>query len=661
MNRLRLDLLRRANGVLLQQFFANEVTESPNLSRGPLARRAPLPRVQRYTSQYPRLDDQVETVRHVTNPVAILNSSMRDNENEYIYKYLHKKLEERYVTVSESTSIRSPLYEQLQEILRLLKSKRDPDTLRSICESVRFKAKLANLDQLEMLLTVLRGHHHEEVWRIIKVVDFRLNWILKSAARGQISGLLDKWFYLADLLYEYHMKSLFNESLTSLLSHDLDPNVLSNQQLLHLLFLKILERQDNHLLLKYQRRLLDMISEASVEDLSIICLAYFKTRTLIKDKEMLNKIIAQTTKKLSVFDPKEPAYCAIVKAIRYSRDPENRSGVMKLINTLLEDEEHKILCSSQYNAVHTIKLMEAFRIYEPNLLHILRRLMFGNLHDFRIKDIQYALTSLSNLTYMDLRPDENLISDFDRLVDSIISLRRLDVSHQNYHLIPIIRSFSIFGYHSPKIISYTNLVLSDRAQVAKIDSVLEFHKSTLLIHAGNALEHRDTSLLCNKPLLDLCSSRIERYGNKGSIKNDISLDQLDFVLNSRRQQPNSVLFRTIALSLANHEKLRSDCYKFNFQYTFAHQNYSDLVVTRDIPEPGSFSPETLLPKHVTARSCLVFATQKTDFIDGHDRLCGYKQLLIRLMTRLGYSVLTVDLHQPNIDDLAQRIATILKN
>lgn len=666
MNRFRYDFIRRANGVIFQQFFSNEA--ATNL-REPPARPLPMPRPDR--SEYKKLEDPAETIRNISmNPVNIMNTMMHDNENEYIYKYIHKKLEEHFKPL-EVTNL--SVYRHVQELLFLLERKHNQQRVSQLSGTIRYKVQVMDLDQLEMLLTALRGApNREEVRQIARNVDLRLNTIAMGANYTRLSEDLDRWLYLADLLYEQRIKSALNQTLTHILVRDPNENGLTNRQILHLLFLIILERQSNYLLPKYERRILNMLSEASIEDLSIVCLAYFKTRTFIKHKSMLDKIVKQTTENLATIDPKEPGYCSIVKSVRYSRDPNSRGEVIRMISTLLEDPNHSIMFGSPYNAVHTVKLMEAYRIYEPRMLHILRALIFRDLSSFRIKDIQYALTSLSNLTYMDLNPDEGLRGDFDKLVEEIIGHSRADVAHQNYHLIPIIRALAIFNYHNPKLLSHAAQLLADNRQFEGMRGVLEFSKSTLLVHSAYGIQCGDTSLLKARQAMDRCMSEIVRSGNSGSVVRDEkklegrpTISHLDNFLRNlkRRQQPNSALFLKIAESLVEHERLKDESFNFNFQFTFPHQNYADLVITKDGPEPGSFDPETLLPKPVPAniKPCIVYAIQKTDLIDGVSRLCGYKQLLIRLMDRLGYHVLPVDLHQPDIDDLARKVEMFMSN
>lgn len=655
MNRFRIDLIRRANGLIVQRFFTNESSSSNK----ELPARQASPATQTTFLRPPnitKLDETADIIRNITmNKINVNNHERFRNEDEYIFQYIHKRLEERYAPNHQGLpeETRVMLDRMLQSNSRIGKN---DDGL--ISQRILSTVDDMDIDAIESLLIILSDHNDDWTRQIVRAADFRLSWIIKN--RQQTN--LDQCFFIADLLYNMRKRSIFIETLERKLLLDPYVDELTNQQLLHLLFLVILGRKNKYLLSRYEKRIFDLISNATIEDLSIICSAYFKTKTIIDNRNMIDKILMQTEKNIPNIDPSEPAYCSIIKSIRYSRDQENRDSVVRLMSSLVKYDE-KFMFASPYNAVHTTKLMESFRIYEPRILHMLRCLIFKNLEKFRIKDIQYALTSLSNFCYMDLKPDQSLVDDFDKLISVLMSERREDRRHQYYHLIPILRAFAIFGYHNKDLISYTTQIMSSRYNIRNMREVLEYEKSTLLVHEAIAIEAGSTDFFKMKDVLQDCSAAIERSGNLGPLDNNSFSGNSVFRLPvNNRRLPNSEMFRTMAKSLSNHELLKNNGYNFNFQFTFAHQNYGDLVITLNEQEPGSFDRETLLPRPVSTRvkPCLVFAVRKTDFIDGHDRLVGYKHLLLRLLTKLGYSVLTVDLKQPDIDNLAQNIKNICK-
>lgn len=577
------------------------------------------------------------------------------SENDYIYKHIHGRLDDRFASIINSAQ-KLPIYPQIQQIQKTS----DRDEFKKLLPKIQSQIQTMNQIELATLLAAIKNHSEVE-YRIVKrMIDHELRWLLKEHVKTRLMDL-DLWLYVADIFYECKIKSKFVQVLINYLSNE--DVVLSNRQMLHLLFLIILQRDQDGILKRYEERIFHLLNRASFEDIAIICMAYFKTKTVIKNVELLRRIVDRTTDSLTTLDPKQPGYCSVIKCVRYSRNVECRKNVLHFIMSLTEQFNRRVIFASPYNAVHTIKLMESFRIYDPKLVHLMRVAMFQNLEEFRIKDIQYAMTSLSNFAYMELIPDESLKRDFDKLSEYIVQEIRQDVEFQYFHLIPLIRALATFGYYNDELIAYTNRVLSDPKKFECMKGVLEFEKSTLLVYVATMIEGGKEKLSNDSGILrELCAS-IERVGNFGTVKQDASLKHLDFILRGTctKFYINSNLFRSIAKSLVLTKELQGPEYKFNFQYTLPHQNYADLVISKNKREPGSFHPYSLLPAKVPddEKHCLIYAAQKTDYVDGYNRLSGYKRLINRLLTKLNYTVLFVDLHQPQVDLLARKIKHIL--
>jgi hypothetical protein len=264
---------------------------------------------------------------------------------------------------------------------------------------------------------------------------------------------------------------------------------------------------------------------------------------------------------------------------------------------------------------------------------------------------------------MDLKLDDGLRKDFKKLVNSIVNEKREDVEHQYYHIMPILRAFSMFRYYDDDLTSYTNKVLSDENKFNRMKEVLEFEKSALMAYVSGHIDGANVKLQNTSGIFREICSKIVR-SNMGAVKQDFSLAYLDFLLKGHsfgKGQTNSMLYHSIASSLASTEELKDPAYRFYFQYTFPHQNYNDLMITKSRHDMGSFHPFTLLPRQVPSdeKYCMIYATQKADFIDGHNRLSGYKRTLIRLSSKLGYTVLPVDIHEPDINGLARIVKSVL--
>lgn len=586
-------------------------------------------------------------------------------ENDYIYRHVHRRLDylanmgDQLDTLPINSEIAK--LKQIQQNAELSELDRASSTQETL-DSIQINIKSMNQQELAILLSGIKQNHSRDFIRVKRMVDIELRWLLKKHVNTRLMDI-DLWFYLADVFYEASMRSTFVHVLVNYLAAEKDV-VLSNQQFLHLLFLVILQKQHAGILLSYEQRILRMLKTASFGDIVTICMAYFKTMTRIENSDILRRIIEQTIEYLPDIDPKESGYCSIVKCLRYSRNLEVRDNVSSLILTLVDGLDNRLFLKNNYNAVHTVKLMETYRIYEPKMLDQLARILFADLDQFRIKDIQYSLTSLSNFAYKDLRLSKQFKQELDYLCDRIVAEDRPDAHHQYFHLMPLLRAFSIFGYYNDKLLEYTNHVLEDPEKFHIINKALESERSALLVYVATKLEGAKNQLESSIGFFKDMNNRVDRFfSNMGSVRQDSSIKHLSFILSNKipKSHANTVDMRVLAQRLSECKELQDQRYKVNFQFTFPHQNFGDCVVSDEHKEPGHFDATTLMPKQVPPgqKHCVLLVTRKRDYVDGFRRLCGYKQLISRLLTKLGYNVMTVDLEDLNLNGLAKKIKLAL--
>lgn len=590
-------------------------------------------------------------------------------ENNYIYRYIHKRLHDRFCDVGEAIKT-LPVFSHIQRLNELCVSfpsytdrERNHHTeITRLLYDVRSQIEIMNQLELTSLLTFIKDNNHQEFRAIKRMIDMELRWLLKKHVKTRLMDL-DLWLYLADIFYESKMRSTFTHVLLNYLTAESDVNM-SNRQLIHMLFLVILKRQQDGLLQKYEERIYNLLWKAPFEDISVICMAYFKTKTPITNHALLRRIIDQTIDHLSTIDPEQPGYGSIIKSVRYSRHPDLRENVVCLTETLLQEDHKSIIFASPYNAVQTVKLMESFRIYNPLLLNHFWEYLFQNLERFRTKDIQYGLTSLSNFAFKDLHLNKNKIKDLDRLVEKTVRLDLDGSTHfQIYHVLPLTRALATFGYYNKGLTKFTSDCLNDPDKYDQSKGVLEFEKSALLMQTATHIEGGDTKLeIKSKYIYDIVDKIDRSIGDVGSAKIN-SLGRLSSILRGpeyRKKFQYTSLFRELAYSLSSRKEFAGPEYHFNFQYTMPHQNYVDLVISYKNKNPGCFDRITLRPKQVLKdqKHIIIFATHKQDYIDGHDRLCGYKRFLVRLLGKLGYEILITDLHNPDLDELSKRINQI---
>lgn len=583
-------------------------------------------------------------------------------ENDYIYKHVHKRLDYlanigELINTLPINSIITDLKETLEN--EGLDYQTKTAQIDEDLSKIRNRIKSMNQQELAILLSAIKSYEHKEFHKVKRMIDIELRWLLKKHVNTRLMDL-DLWFYLADVFYEISMRSTFVHVLVNYLANERDVQI-TNRQFCHLLFLVILQRQQSGILAKYEERTLQMLDKSSFEDIALICMAYFKTKTKMENPEMLRRIIDRTIDHLPEIKPEESGFCSIIKCLRYSRNLEVRPNVKRLI--LSSELDNRVITENGYNAVHATKLMETYRLYDSKMLDNLANSVLSNLNEFRVKDIQYSLTSLSNFAYRDLNLDKAFRSKLDLLCDQIAAEKRVDSDFQDFHLMPLLRAFSIFKYYNDDLISYTNRALKKPEKVLKIKQSLEYERSALLAYVATRLEGGEVALSSDGSFFQDLSASVNRFGNMGSVRQDSSIKHLDFILRGRmiKNYINSSLFRALSQKLASHGEFRDSEYKFNFQYTLPHQNFGDLVISKGCSYPGQFDSHTLMPKRVPADEthCLLLVTRKEDYLDGYKRLCGYKQLINRLLTNLGYVVIHANLDDHDVSALAREIKSFL--
>lgn len=599
------------------------------------------------------------------------------NENDYIYRHVHKRLD----VLANARYVDYPIFSDLQQLQDTYERRLEMNpseyskTMAQLQSSISSHVRVLNQQELAAVLTKIKKNNTKPFRDVRQLIDLELRWLLKKNVGTGLMDL-DLWFYVADLFYECRMHSTFVQVLVHHFGKEKDISM-TNAQFLHLLFLVITRRDERNILSLYEERIVELLDSASIEDISVICMAYFKTKTRIRNPEIVKKIIDRTTLFLDNIKPEEPGYSSIMKALRYSKIVDYEKDVRpieaskKLISSIItSDKGREIVFKSNYNMIHTLKFMEEFRIYDAVTADSCRRYIFDNIHNSRSKDIQYCVTSLSNMAYNNLNLDLGLKKDFENLVDLIVTKRVHDFTDERFshHLLAMMRAFAMYGYYDSRLMSRATDLLASSVEVWS-QRLVDFNKTALLLYVAPQIEGSD-AYLNQHAILKQVSNSIQRIGIRpGKIKRE-GISRLSELLLGSKVKGVSVnpimsrMYQKLANDLLEHRSFDDESYNFAFQYTMPQLNYADLIISKGCNEPGSYNPETLMPQKVPSneKHCLVYATTRFDYFAGDDKkLCGYKLFNVRLLERLGYKVVLADLTNPTSDELASQVDSILND
>lgn len=587
-------------------------------------------------------------------------TNYESNENDYIHQYLEEQFPELDSSLQFNLNNKS-LSDCMKDLEKWMEEREKVNPklyhhhTRTILDKFRSQLNLTNQKEIAALLMTIKDDNRPEIRAVIRLIDFELRWLIKSYIG---TGLMDVdlSLYLCNAFYKCNMKSNYVSILTDYLSQT--PRSLNDKQLINCLFLVILSRKPSDIFTIYNDQIRHIVKNASIHQLSIINMAYFKTKTKIRDLSLLKDIIDRTIELIPYIDVSQPGFCSILKCVRYSRNLGCRQNVVKLLDTIFVQPNNNIIFTgNHYNTVHILKLMETYRVYNQDILGLVFKYLVENFESMRIKDVQYILTSLSNLSFNNLILDEDDIIKLKKLCHDIANDKRFDVHKQQYHLLPLTRALAHFNVYDENLISYLDKSLANSIFREIQENSLDFSRNLLMIDTAYKVEANITEPFPkNRSFLRKISKSIDRIGNLcGKVTKEHSLQSLKMIIDPNYHLEISVKLAKIAKQLA--EEL-SYSHNLFFQNLLAHQNYSELVVSKKGQEsPSNFDPVTLSPKVVSDPHgyCILLAMRNSDLADGSERIIGFKQFLKRLYTKLGYTVINLNLDSVLVPDLIAQI------
>lgn len=412
----------------------------------------------------------------------------------------------------------------------------------------------------------------------------------------------------------------------------------------------------NHYGLLYGKELephlINYLKDADIEDASLVSLAFFKTMTRIANPLIANQIMLIAENELPKVNFLEPTLSSIIKSIRYSRLNEKIiASTERFTRAIFEFSNDEKFWMNRMFLMQLLKFMVSYRIYDSKFVDKLLTKMSLELSDpqgWRIKDIQYILTSVSIMNIKINELNEVVREGLDKLCKQIVREDREDREYVRLHVMPLLRSFAMIGYYNADFVKFVNTSLSREDEhalktVGKGDPV----RSLVMMYAALKIEGREEVLDCNKIVRAFADSIVRDRSMPDVVKTRSS--QKDFAVDF---YDNQLVIKNSMMRMRNmlEKNLPKDNVFVSLQRTMAHQNYDDLIVSKGAPAPGDFDPHSLLPKKTTKGShCMILALRNWDYSNRGSRLTGTKRYLIDLFDRLGYK--TVTLNIDNYDEV----------
>lgn len=226
------------------------------------------------------------------------------------------------------------------------------------------------------------AHNFHDVWSCL---DDMCCWRIPKRNVETLITFADMWYKwqmakYSDFIYEI-LDNLAKKT-----------DKLTKEQLLHLFFLfNVSRRRQVHF--EYEYAIEKYINEMTVDQMAVIALGYFKTKSKIKLLPISQAMIKGVTN--SCKDIHEISLTAIMKTLRFSQPPK----VLNDIQTMLEKLYPELDRFSNVCCLHIALILTAVVTPNYNILNKVSEILFKDIKTIRLKEIERILNVLSMFNY----------------------------------------------------------------------------------------------------------------------------------------------------------------------------------------------------------------------------------------------------------------------
>ncbi|KAG8194720.1 hypothetical protein JTE90_026371 [Oedothorax gibbosus] len=207
----------------------------------------------------------------------------------------------------------------------------------------------------------------------------------------------DYWFCL-----RLNRITKYNSALILSLLQNLD--YLSDSNVVQLMFLVNLQRKvPQKYMMPLEEKLLPIIKSATIEEIGVICLGFFKTENKISDMNIIQAIITRYYREVKTMKPL--TVNAILKFFKKSLIKSNIFCYTPLL-------ERSVSCVQDWDvptSIHLALLSTECHVYDPVLLNTVTRKVADNIGEARLKDCVKLLQCLAHFNHV---PEQKFNDNF---------------------------------------------------------------------------------------------------------------------------------------------------------------------------------------------------------------------------------------------------------
>ncbi|XP_046738551.1 FAST kinase domain-containing protein 5, mitochondrial-like [Diprion similis] len=272
---------------------------------------------------------------------------------------------------------------------------------------------------------------------LYKILDQECRVRAEKWSRSQILLFCDHWYRLRLL-----QKSDFVKHAMINLGNNVSD--LSQSNLVQLLFYVGIARSRLVNFKEIQVRLKLLVDDLDVDEIAIIALGFFKTRTPIRDRMLLTTMIRRTTEKVNVIE--DISLAAILKISRLSIHHNDLWHLCQLLEcTVPQIPRLSMTCLS-----HVVLAAAAKSLFHAELLNAATVRFYREISKVRMKDINSLVFALSSFHYVPNRQPDILNAVIDELNNS---KRNFEIKLYPDCLAKCLHSLSLLNKRPKKLIA----------------------------------------------------------------------------------------------------------------------------------------------------------------------------------------------------------------
>ncbi|XP_053208600.1 uncharacterized protein LOC128392581 [Panonychus citri] len=527
-----------------------------------------------------------------------------DNGQKFPDKNSLKELEKKSV---------DQLYTQIIDLIKLGNS----DCLGQISRLLR-----ANFNCLNSLVAPFDSH-----WQFIKKLDSHLVNYCKRVNRGDWlkSKFIDDCLQLTIDLYKFSPPTVILYCDT-LVKNILGKVNLTKRQFLQLMFCCVLSRQQmvNQQVDWCQRFIDQHLNELSLAELSLILVAFHKTRTYIVDDKLYKKIVTKVSIEAKT-ERDATLRSSLLKGVNYSLIRADIKSAENLVNSFLEVDNLSV-----YNLIHLNEFCVKQKFYSPKLINKSINMLENVIEHLRIKDIERILKCATAFDHLQ-PPCPNI----DRIVNQLDSVIDQSGPIDLEKTIPsLLRSVFLLDIYPPNMI---NFILS-KDWLKK----LNFYGPDIHLHYWLLMTIRDCLMIERNADYKEKSQNLDQVYSKG-----IHVNKLRVPIGSITNNMES--------------KMSMNNRNLNLLYKATIDAFPDRIVQFGYFLSTSLTPDLMLttePKHLRLlkgpirapntfiKAYVIVYQGKQMYIDqNYCQISGHYRLRERLLQKLGLNVVNIPFYE----------------